>query len=197
MQDQENTLSTIRRSSVSRRLDPLLTDSYKQRSRSAERNIPEPDADGEGHVVIEEEEKEQQQHSPRDKLTRIDSDPLDSPGGVVKRLSKLQFSPTKGIIDGGVVVGSNRRKPALPTLPRYPIAETKNHNCWSEPHAGKCFKVRGPNYLGDKKKVASGPYIFPARGADLILTNEESGKGTDIAERHCVLGGHVRSVPTL
>ena len=49
----------------------------------------------------------------------------------------------------------------------------------------------------DKKKVASGPYIFPARGADLILTNKESGNGTDIAERHCVLAGHVRSVPTL
>lgn len=124
-------------------------------------------------------------------LTRIDSDPLDSPGAVVKKPSEsLPPSPEKG-------VSPKKKSLPLPTLPRYPIAETKNHNCWSEPHAGKCFKVRGGSYLSDKKKVASGPYIFPARGADLILTNKESGIGTDIAERHCVLNGHVRSVPTL
>ena len=94
--------------------------------------------------------------------------------------------------------GPKKKRPqALPTLPRYPIAVTKNHNCWSEPHAGKCFKVRGGNYLNDKKKVESGPYIFPARGADLILTNKQSGNGADIAKRQCALNGHVRSVPTL
>lgn len=108
---------------------------------------------------------------------------------MVKRMSRIAVSSKD--------VSPMKKAPALPTLPRYPIAENKNHNCWSEPHAGRCFKVRGMNYLNDKKKVASGPYIFPARGADLILTNKESGNGTNIAERQCVLAGHVRSVPTL
>lgn len=171
----ETTLSTVRRSSVARRLDPLTTDSCtRQRARSEERNVPEPDSDTEGD----------QQPSPKN-LTRIDSDPLDSPGGVMKK-SKSKCLSTLAV--------TTQKSPSLPTLPRYPIAENKNHNCWSEPHAGKCFKVRGGNYLVDKKKVASGPYIFPARGADLLLTTES---GTDIAQRTCVLNGHLRTVPTL
>lgn len=189
MQDENNTLSTVRRSSVSRRLDPLLSsDSVRQRARSEERNVPEPDSDDEAMA----DKQHQQQHSPKGFLTRIDSDPLDSPGAVAKQPKSKKLSQ-----DASISISPKKKSPPLPTLPRYPISETKNHNCWSEPHAGKCFKVRGENYLVDKKKVASGPYIFPARGADLILTNEESGLGTNIAERHCVLAGHVRSVPTL
>ena len=181
-----NTLSTVRRSSVTRRLQPLSDSSTtRQRARSEERNIPEPDSDEEGEII-------EQSHSPKG-LTRIDSDPLDSPGAVVKEQRSVSLqneeekSPKK----------KSTHDTLLPTLPRYPIAVTKNHNCWSEPHAGKCFKVRGGNYLNDKKKVESGPYIFPARGADLILTNRQSGNGADIAKRQCVLNGQVRSVPTL
>lgn len=172
---EDSTLSTVRRSSVSRRLQPLDTDTScaHQRARSEERNIPEPS---------------EEYNSPKI-LKRIDSDPFDSPGGVA-----IQPSVSKSHSESPK---KKSQQIVLPTLPRYPIAETKNHNCWSEPHAGKCFKVRGATYLYDKKKVGSGPYIFRARGADLILTNKESGNGTDIALRGCVLNGHVRSVPTL
>ena len=172
---QDHTLSTVRRSSVARRLQPLDTETSctHQRARSEERSIPEPS---------------EEYHSPKI-LKRIDSDPFDSPGGVAISQPSVSKSHSES--------PKKKSHPTLPTLPRYPIAETKNHNCWSEPNAGKCFKVRGANYLYDKKKVGSGPYIFPARGADLILTNEESGNGTDIALRSCVLNGHVRSVATL
>ena len=33
------------------------------------------------------------------------------------------------------------------------------------------FHIRGPTYLKDKKKVSSGPFIFPFRGVDLFLTD--------------------------
>ena len=57
-------------------------------------------------------------------------------------------------------------------LPRFPDgAKLGSHlNCWSEP-THKSFHVRGPNYLTDKVKVASGPFVFPVRGADLFLTD--------------------------
>ena len=61
---------------------------------------------------------------------------------------------------------------ALPTLPRYPVAETRDTNCWSEPNVD-IFKVRGKNYLKDKKKVVSDPYLFRARGCDLLLFAKE------------------------
>jgi hypothetical protein len=43
-------------------------------------------------------------------------------------------------------------------------------NCWSEPVAHE-FKVRGPNYLKDKIKIPSGPFLFPARGVDIFLSD--------------------------
>jgi hypothetical protein len=55
------------------------------------------------------------------------------------------------------------------TLPRYPVASTRNLNCWSEPSV-EIFHVRGWNYLVDKKKIPSGPYLLTARGCDLFLS---------------------------
>ncbi|KAL3800848.1 hypothetical protein HJC23_001685 [Cyclotella cryptica] len=198
MQHEEQILAAIRRSSVSRRLQPLsLPDACRQRARSAERNIPEPDSDTEVGASDD--------RSPR-RFTRIDSDPLDSTGDAVTSQSESSLAdsgaettaqtPPQDSAFPNEKPHHNHVMVALPTLPRYPIAETKNQNCWSEPHASKCFKVRGPNYTIDKKKISSGPYIFPARGADLILTNQFSGPGTDIALRHSVLAGRVRSMPT-
>jgi hypothetical protein len=43
-------------------------------------------------------------------------------------------------------------------------------NCWSEPIASE-FRVRGANYFKDKIKVASGPFLFPARGVDIFLSD--------------------------
>jgi Protein ENHANCED DISEASE RESISTANCE 2, C-terminal len=72
-------------------------------------------------------------------------------------------------------VYTHERKHALlnetfPTLPRYPMGETHDQNCWSEPPED-IFKVRGANYLRDENKVDSGPYLMRARGSDLLLVN--------------------------
>jgi len=56
----------------------------------------------------------------------------------------------------------------IPTLLRYPVSETRDLNCWSETPLN-IFKVRGSNYLNDKKKVASDAYLMRARGCDLLL----------------------------
>jgi hypothetical protein len=57
-------------------------------------------------------------------------------------------------------------------LPRFPIGAALGSklNCWSEPVCGS-FRVRGPQYLTDKKKIPSGPFVFPVRGVDLFLTD--------------------------
>lgn len=87
---------------------------------------------------------------------------------------------------------------ALPTLPRYPVAETRDLNCWSEPKVD-IFKVRGKNYLKDKKKVASEPYLFRARGCDLLLFPKEGeGSTVNIFDRSDVLlNGTLHKAPTL
>ena len=55
---------------------------------------------------------------------------------------------------------------ALPTFNRFPFAEMKNSNCWSEP-PHNVFMIRGPDYLSDKKKVTAGLndqiHEFPVR----------------------------------
>lgn len=43
-------------------------------------------------------------------------------------------------------------------------------NCWSEPDSEN-FQVRGANYISDKVKEASGPFVFPVRATDLFLTD--------------------------
>jgi hypothetical protein len=68
---------------------------------------------------------------------------------------------------------------ALPTLPRFPVAETRDKNCWSEPSVS-IFRVRGENYFCDKKKITSDPYILRARGCDLFLADDP---------QKCVIGG--------
>ena len=70
-------------------------------------------------------------------------------------------------------------KPAYPTLPRYPVAATRDKNCWNEPPIS-IFSVRGANYLKDKTKVPSKDYLFRARGCDLFLFDE----GFDVSARY-------------
>jgi hypothetical protein len=60
----------------------------------------------------------------------------------------------------------------------YPIAQTQDKNCWSEPPVD-IFCVRGANYLRDKIKVDSGPYLLRARGCDLFLSE---------TPQQCVIG---------
>ena len=43
-------------------------------------------------------------------------------------------------------------------------------NCWSEPVYNE-FRVRGKDYLTDRLKVTSGPFLFPLRGVDMFLSD--------------------------
>lgn len=73
------------------------------------------------------------------------------------------------------------RGDVIPTLPRYPVAETRNKNCWSEPPVS-IFHVRGKNYLTDKKKFPSGPYLLSTRGSDLFLCDNDSNSSMDLED---------------
>ena len=61
-------------------------------------------------------------------------------------------------------------------LPKYPEGAElgEHHNCSSEPGANE-YNIRGDNYLNDKKKIKSGPFLLPLRGIDLFLTKDTPG----------------------
>jgi hypothetical protein len=84
----------------------------------------------------------------------------------------------------------------LPTLARYPVAETRNQNCWSEPPVD-IFSVRGPDYFASKKKIQSGPYLLQARGCDLFLNNKEDSSVRLESKSDIILGGRLHSTPTI
>lgn len=65
-------------------------------------------------------------------------------------------------------------------------------NCWSEPPYDG-FHIRGPNYLVDKKKIPSGPYLLLNRGADLFLTDTCP---ENVGSNSSILGGLLREKPT-
>ena len=68
-----------------------------------------------------------------------------------------------------------------------------NHtDCVSVPKHND-FKIRGSNYLVDRIKVPSEPYLLPVRGVDLFLTDSCPGNVGSIAG---MMGGKVREVPT-
>jgi Protein ENHANCED DISEASE RESISTANCE 2, C-terminal len=102
---------------------------------------------------------------------------LDVPATVVE-MSSLE--------DDEVVLGS--------PLPTFPVgAKIGSHNnCISEPDPSD-FVVRGPNYLEDRKKFASGEYVFPFRGVDLFLTDSCP---ENVGSNPSVFGGKLRTKPT-
>jgi hypothetical protein len=63
----------------------------------------------------------------------------------------------------------------IPTLPRFPFAETNNKNCWSESPIN-LFSIRGKTYLMDKnkKKIPAQKYLLSAIGCDLFLSDKPS-----------------------
>ena len=83
-------------------------------------------------------------------------------GGQGARESAKQTSSTRSGVRGEEIASP---------MPNFPEgAEIGSaFNCWSEPPASN-FKVRGEKYLTDKKKLQSGPSLFPNRGVDLFLT---------------------------
>ena len=106
---------------------------------------------------------EQSTHTPanslRSELGEIDEE--DGEGGGEEG-AMLETEMEEGTEDPLIVT-------PMPVFPEG--AELGSHfNCWSEP-SYSVFKVRGQNYLKDKKKIPSGPYLFPVRGTDLFLTD--------------------------
>lgn len=91
---------------------------------------------------------------------RAMSDPLDAQEETEE--SSATFLDSAQII-------ARKKEERFATLPRYPVQAQRNKNCWSEPPVS-IFHVRGPVYFSDKKKVPSGQYLLPARGADLFLS---------------------------
>jgi hypothetical protein len=53
--------------------------------------------------------------------------------------------------------------------PSHDGAPHLHNNSWSH-CLSRTFKVRSKTYSHDRKKVESGAYLFPARGAELLLT---------------------------
>ena len=118
--------------------------------------------------------------SPSDRISRrAMSDPFDTPlsDGDMAQLRQADEEAEKGDKDSGSQV-------VYPTLPRYPVAATRDKNCWNEPPIS-IYSVRGANYLKDKKKVPSADYLCKGIGLDLFLTEDEN---LDIGARY-VWGG--------
>lgn len=193
-------MPTQRASAARRSLIGSFTGDSLPRSRSAERYVPEPDEDDDGALAVEYADDDD--NATHVVFIRSDSDPLDSagcdeePDGDVLEISEhgTVTIPNSLCLE---IHPATMQEP-IPTLRRYPVAETKNCNCWSEPPHSR-FNVRSKSYLMEKKpgKIASGPYIFRAIGADVILTNASSGPGIAIASNYTkILGGHLRNVPT-
>ena len=193
--EQPITMFSTKRASISRRsLMGSLVGTATPRSRSAERNVPEPDESGASEL---DGVNIARLH------VRCESDILDTAGSDADELDALPVTSEHGTVripnKLSLDIHPSSSKGPIPTLPRYPIAETKNCNCWSEPPADH-FKIRGKTYLSEKKpvKIPSGPYLFRAIGADVILTNTTSGPGISIASNYtrAILGGHLRKAPT-
>mmetsp|Transcript_9702 Transcript_9702/g.15022 ORF Transcript_9702/g.15022 Transcript_9702/m.15022 type:complete len:325 (+) Transcript_9702:75-1049(+) len=108
---------------------------------------------------------------------RSASDPFDAPdGGDLE----LEYKTTEFL-------------KVFPTLLRYPVAESQDRNCWSQPPANE-FKVRGPDYLKDSKKVPSEDFLLRARGCDLLLTENPD---MFIGGNPRILAGLLRQLPSL
>lgn len=105
--------------------------------------------------------------------------------------------PSKKIVlepaDAHVMEGEDDPLIQSPMLTFPEGAELGSHlNCWSQPHH-EDFKVRGPKYLSDKKKMPSQEFLFPARGVDLFLTDTCP---ENVGSNSGVLGGNLRDKPT-
>ncbi len=184
--------AALKRESVTRRSLVGSATTRSPRSRSAERYVPEPDDDDDDATKKKRGGPDASMSIAHHLLLRADSDPMEVPAARIEASAPASSSSSPR---GG---GSF----PIPTLRRYPVAETMNTNCWSEPpHAH--FNVRGGAYLREKRpvKVPSGPYLFTAIGSDVILTNSSSGQSpccTSLVSGYSstILGGHLRTSPT-
>jgi hypothetical protein len=174
------------RHSVARRTSLNVGSPAAIRSRSAERGVRHPadgvyldfDSDhnkppGDGSFIADEDGAN---YPNRERLSsessmskqvrshrRAMSDPFDTAdsGGVTD--ADLATVKDNGLLE--------KEEHGLPTLARFPFAETQDTNCWSESPLD-IFQIRGPDYLKDKKKVTAQSYLLRARGCDLFLADE-------------------------
>lgn len=169
------TITTNMRRSAARRSENFQSPTF--RSRSAERyNTNEDNPSPKVEHVLDFE---------RASLRRATSDLFDS----------QQDDVHETAVADEILSAPNPNQQYYPTLLRYPVAESHNRNCWSEPPIS-IFTVRGSSYFKDKKKVASDPYLFQARGSDILLT--DSNDNVDISKMtHLIMGGQLRKKPTL
>jgi hypothetical protein len=65
-------------------------------------------------------------------------------------------------------------------------------NCWGESDPSD-FRIRGPNYLQDRKKISSDEFLFPIRGVDLFLTDTCP---ENVGSHPAMFAGNLRNVPT-
>ena len=180
--------------------------STSSRSRSAERYAPELD----GNAA---DQNTKQHH-----LTEEDDDDIHASDTLHRRFTSLAVLEQFSSSFERAASPTSLNEP-ISTLPRYPVAATKNCNCWSEPPYA-AFQVRGENYLREQSaaaasttssfslsrmalssptapiKVSSGPYLLRAIGADVLLF-ESGTQCTQIASKYSILGGHLRKTPTL
>jgi Protein ENHANCED DISEASE RESISTANCE 2, C-terminal len=151
---------SMQRASVARRFDPASPGATGVRPRSSERTIMAPE---------NEELKGASGHC------RSMSDPFDtaqfedaiSPAATTDEEEDEYYAASMSQLSI-----SSEHGAALPTFQRFPCGESRNKNCWSEPPIA-IFSIRGANYFTDKVKVPSSPYLLPARGSDVFLTDSK------------------------
>jgi len=104
------------------------------------------------------------------------------------------ISTTLSSIVGATMEDEEEDEKAPLNLKRFPDnAEIGSlMNCWSEPIHSE-FSVRGGNYLKDKVKISSGPFLFPLRGVDMFLSDNCP---ENIGRYRALLGGKLRDKPT-
>lgn len=115
----------------------------------------------------------------------------------------LETRSTPNSPDEPSVASATKPSQPLASLPRFdPSAEAasrRNHhhptNLWEETPLS-IFRIRGAEYFHDGGiKVPSAPYLFPARGCDLFLTEDATLPVEDRFD--VILGGRLRQVPAL
>jgi len=201
--DMENEVQ-MKRASVSRR--SLHLQSPPPRSRSSERNVVEGGEEQEEHAAGGRQRVDSCDERRRAYHVRAVSDPFDSQLDDEHDSSLIRRDEDLGADDH-----DDQQQRPLFTLPRFPVSETRNKNCWNESPLSQ-FRVRGPSYFDDKTKVSSGPYLLRARGFDLfVTTNGDHNYENDNSQRsqhsqpppslkdrtRAVLGGQLRKLPTL
>jgi hypothetical protein len=142
------------------------------------------DNDHDGSNTTEHQKKTGSNHHHRGMSDPFDSQRMMMDDVVVSSSTAASASAEEGTISNtNTTIGDSSNTGSssppvphcLPTLPRFPVAATKNTNCWSETDISK-FMVRSATYLENKRKMPSGPYLLTPRGADLLLFDQEIKK---------------------